>query len=69
MQSDNGIESCAFVGLQGFPVGNGVVEIFAFRRMQTAFDIVKGGFVRCNQTGFCAHFDCHIAQGHTTFHA
>ena len=32
-------ESCAFVGLQSFPVGNGVVEIFAFRRMQTAFDI------------------------------
>ena len=22
-----------------------------------------------DQTGFCAHFDCHIAQGHKTFHA
>ncbi len=49
LQSDNGIETGVFVGLQGFPAATASSLSFAFRRMQTAFDIVKGGFVRCDR--------------------
>ena len=37
--------------------------------MQTTLHIVKGGFIRRDQTCFRTHFDGHIAQRHTTFHA
>ena len=37
--------------------------------MQTTFHIVEGGFIRRDQARFGTHFDSHIAQGHTTFHA
>ncbi len=37
--------------------------------MQTILHIREGDLIRGNQTGFCAHFNGHVAQGHTAFHA
>ena len=36
--------------------------------MSATLEVFERDVVRCNESGFCASFDGHVADGHTTFH-
>ena len=62
------IEYSIVAALQRFPVGYSLVPICTFRGELTAFEIVKGRFVRSDETATRPHLDRQVAKRQTAFH-
>jgi len=68
LERNNQVKRGTFIGEQRLPIFNCLLVLTRFRGVRTAFDILKRGLVRRDQTSAGAAFDGHVADGHTTFH-
>ena len=79
VQLHHGVKVRAGVGVQGAPVGHGLLPFGAARELaggrvgaggqQAALEVVDGFFVHGHQPGARARFNGHVAHGHAPFHA
>ena len=69
LEFDHRIKLGVCVGVQGFPIGHGLVPFQAGRGEGAAFDIGDGFVVHRHQTRARTAFNGHIAHRHAAFHA